>query len=150
MGAVACALVRAAWRLVSTRCPRASQISCAKPCVEMSLDAARTSAYATSANTLLAQWHSKLTALRLAASIAFVDIDVHAEERGAQRLALCVHPQRDRAPAAQRLVQQEIQGAQVGQLEALHFALHQRAEELLDPLRRDLSDQRRIIAPAPG
>ena len=57
---------------------------------------------------------------RLICKHSLIDFDLHAQQRRAQSLALRIDAQRHRAAAAQRFMQQEIQGAQVGQLEARH------------------------------
>src|SRR5215207_9539865 len=71
-------------------------------------------------------------------------VDLHPEERRREGLALRVGHERERAAAAQGLVQEEVERAEVGQLEALDAAMHDPAEVLLDALGRDLAYEHRV------
>src|SRR5688500_5782598 len=69
---------------------------------------------------------------------------LHPQQRGREGLALRVGHQRERAAAAERFVQQEVERAEVGQLEALDAALDQHAEMLFDALGRHLAREQRV------
>src|SRR5206468_3995146 len=55
-------------------------------------------------------------------------LHLHGEQRVRERLSLGVEPQRDRAPAAQRLVEQEVERPEVRHLVTLHLAAADAAE----------------------
>ena len=65
------------------------------------------------------------------------DVDDHAEQRRAQRLAQVVGTQRARATATERVVHHELQGEHVPRLVPLDGALHERPEVGLHTLRGD-------------
>src|SRR5580658_5354909 len=65
-----------------------------------------------------------------------INFHLHAQKRGAIRLTLRIDAQRYCAATTQCFVEQQINCAEVGQLEALDAAFHEIPEELLDPLRR--------------
>src|SRR5262249_52505309 len=61
-------------------------------------------------------------------------IDLHPQQRGAVGFALIVGAQRDQPAAIQRVMQDEVQGVQVGQLVALHLAAADAGKVLLHAL----------------
>src|ERR1035438_9148424 len=67
--------------------------------------------------------------------------DFEGQQGGAESLPLGVGAQRHGAAAAERAMEQEVQGAEVGQLEALHGASHEIAEVALDALGGDFAGQ---------
>src|SRR5215210_4561680 len=71
-------------------------------------------------------------------------LDLHPEQRRREGLALRVGHERERAAAAQAFVQEEVERAEVGQLEALDAAVHYPAEVLLDAPGRDLAREQRV------
>src|SRR5689334_16231598 len=78
------------------------------------------------------------------------EFDLHAQERGREGLALRVGHQGERAAAAERFVQKEVERAEVRKLEALDTATDQTAEVFLDARGRDLARKQRIELFAQG
>src|SRR5262245_32273540 len=79
-----------------------------------------------------------------------VDVDLHAQQRRAVGLALGVGLERERAPAPERVVEQEVQGAEVGKLEALDAAVADLLEVALDGLGRHPLDEDGVELGAEG
>src|SRR5689334_16670100 len=50
---------------------------------------------------------------RLTSKLIGIDLNLHAEDRGAVRFSLRINAERQRATAAERLVQEEIERAQI-------------------------------------
>src|SRR5688572_33257882 len=71
-------------------------------------------------------------------------LDPHPEQRGREGLPLCVGHQRERAAAAEALVQEEVERREVRQLEALDLALADALEVALDAPRRHLAHEERV------
>src|SRR5215213_5939918 len=71
-------------------------------------------------------------------------VNLHLQERGREGLALRVGHERERAAASERLVQEEVERAEVRQLEALDAAFDHPAEMLLDAPGRDLAREHRV------
>src|SRR5436309_3920526 len=77
-------------------------------------------------------------------------LHLQAEQRVRQRLSLGVEPQRDRAPAIQRLVEQEVERPEVRYLVALHLAAADAAEAPLHGRRGERALEPRVDLGGPG
>src|SRR5215475_13720114 len=66
--------------------------------------------------------------------LVLADLNFHSQQRGAERLALRVGLQRDRAASAQTVVQQEIERVQIGQFVAFDLALADSGEMTFNAL----------------
>src|SRR5690606_22724006 len=77
-------------------------------------------------------------------------VDLHAKHGGRERLPLGVGHERERAAAPERVVQQEVERVEVGELEALDRAVDEAAEMLLDGLDGEALGEERIILGADG
>src|ERR1035437_5392844 len=77
-------------------------------------------------------------------------LDLEREQGGAEGLALGVGAQRHGAAAAERAVQEEIQGAEVGQFEALDGTLYEIAEVAFDAFGGDFASEHGIVGFAEG
>src|SRR5687768_9299359 len=88
----------------------------------------------------LAIWYLDAEGARLLVGHVYL----HPQQRRGEGLALRVGHQRERAAAAERLVQEEVERAEVRQLEALDLASDQRAEVLLGARGRDLAHEQRV------
>jgi hypothetical protein len=83
--------------------------------------------------------------LHRALQLVLADLDLHSKQRGAERLALRVGLQRDRAAAAQTVMQQEIERFQIGQFVAFDFAFADSGEVPFDALGGDFADEDRVM-----
>jgi len=72
------------------------------------------------------------------------DLHLEREQRVGERLPLSVEPERHRAPAPQRFVQQEIERPEVRHLVALHPAEADALEAALDQARGERAREPRI------
>ena len=72
------------------------------------------------------------------------NVDLHANERAAERLTEVVGAQRSRAAAAERALHHEVECAHVGRFVAVDPAEHHRAEVRLHPFGGDLAHDARV------
>src|SRR6476469_8580339 len=72
------------------------------------------------------------------------NFNLHPQQRRRKRLTLGVSHQRQRAAATKTLVQQEVERAEIGQLESFHWAKTDSVEVLLHTVCGDLADKYRI------
>jgi hypothetical protein len=89
---------------------------------------------------------------RIRLSCCFMDttqlapgLDLHGQQRCAKRLTLSVGAKGDRTAAAESAVQEEVQGSQVGEFEALDGTADQIAEMAMDTLRGDFAEEDWVI-----
>src|SRR5215469_11754404 len=74
-----------------------------------------------------------------------INFDLHAQERGGIGFALRIGLQRDGSSAIQASVEQEIQGAEIGEFEAIDGAETDAGEVALDALGGDLAQEQRVV-----
>src|SRR6202051_2481461 len=80
-----------------------------------------------------------------ASCITSINFNLHAENSRAVGLALGIDSQRHGPATAERFVQQQIDGAQIGKFEALDLAFDEIAEELFDSFGRHFAEDYRIM-----
>src|SRR5262245_42659131 len=83
--------------------------------------------------------------LHRALQLVLADLDLHPQQRRAERLALRVGLQRDRAASAKAVMQQKIERVQIRQFVALDLAFTDSGEVSFDALGGDLADEDRVM-----